>query len=163
EQEPDGKCQHSNRDDGWNEVRGDTIGKALNWGAAALRLTDELHDAGEERFTAHELRAHDQRSRGVDRGTDDLGPGFFVNRSGFPGNHRLIDVAATFQHDTIHRDLFPGPYSKLVTDYDSIERDVLFPVAIAQDARRFRSKAEQRADGGPGAAASAKFQNLSQE
>ncbi len=60
EEEPGDERDGGDGNDGGDEPRGDAIGQALNWGAAALGLSDELNDAGEQSFGADALGAHDE-------------------------------------------------------------------------------------------------------
>ena len=62
EQEPGGESDGGDGDDCGHEPGGNAIGEALDGSAAALGLSDELDDAGEQRFGADALGAHDERS-----------------------------------------------------------------------------------------------------
>ena len=70
--EPGDEGDGGHCDDRGNEPGGDAIGQTLNGGAAALGLSDELDDPGQQGFGADALGAHDERSGGVDGGADDL-------------------------------------------------------------------------------------------
>ena len=70
EDQPGDEGNDGDGDDRGNEPGGDAIGETLDGGAAALGLSDELDDAGEESFGAYSLGAHDERSGGVDGGAE---------------------------------------------------------------------------------------------
>ena len=72
EQEPRDEGDDCDRDHGGDEPFGDAIGEALDGSAAALRLADELHDAGQQGFAADALGAHDERAGAVDGCADDF-------------------------------------------------------------------------------------------
>ena len=56
EDEPRDECDDGDCDDCGHEPRRDAIGEALDGSAAALRLSDELHDAGEQAFRSRRAR-----------------------------------------------------------------------------------------------------------
>jgi hypothetical protein len=57
-QTPDNKGKHGDYDYRGHEPGCDTVGEALNWGAAPLRLADHLNNAGQQSLTSDVLGAH---------------------------------------------------------------------------------------------------------
>ena len=77
ESEPRDEGDDGNGDDCRNEPRGDAIGEALDRRAAALGLSDQLDDLGEQGFGADALGSHDEGSGAVDGRADDFALGSF--------------------------------------------------------------------------------------
>ncbi len=66
EERPGNERDGSDGDDDGDEPFRYSIGETLDWGAAALGLSDELHDAREQRFGADTFGVHDERAGGVE-------------------------------------------------------------------------------------------------
>ena len=75
EAEPYDEGDDGDGNDRGNEPCGDAIGEALDGGAAALGLSDQLDDAREQGFGADALGSHDEGSGAVDGGADDFAAG----------------------------------------------------------------------------------------
>src|SRR3989344_5634270 len=67
EESPAKECQEGNADHGHHEVTGYDIGHALHGGLGALRLGHQLHDLRQHGLRSNSLRAHDQRTVGIER------------------------------------------------------------------------------------------------
>ena len=178
DQKPRGKSDGRDGHDRGHEPGGDAIGEALNGSAAALRLADHLHDSRQQGFGADALGAHDERSGRVDGCADHLAAGRFFDGNGFAGDHRLVDRTAAFEHDAIDGNALSGTDAQAVAGLHLFERNVFFcnlagflgnlasfsvHFAGGDEARRFRAEMQQRADGGAGAAAGAKFHDLAEQ
>src|SRR5579862_1268191 len=160
EKVPGNKCNDCNADDDWNKPFRDPVGEALYGSAAALRLSHELHNAGEQRFAANSIGAHDEGAGAVDGCPDDSAFGRFLHRHGFAADHRFVDRAVAFENHPINRDLFAGADAQAISRLHLLQSDVLFTAVAPEEPRGFRAQVKQRPDGGAGSAAGAQFHDL---
>ncbi len=126
EEEPRDERDHRNGHDTGYEPGSDAVGEALDGSAAALSLPHELDDAREQSFRPDTLGLHDERSRGVDRRSDNFAVGFFFDRNGFSGDHRFVDGTAAFEDDAIDWNFFSRADAEFVSGLHLIERNVFF-------------------------------------
>src|ERR1700740_2218126 len=143
EQEPRGEGNCRDRNHRGNEPRGDPIGEGLEGGAAALGLSNELDDAGEQRFGADALGAHDERSGRVDGRTDDFAAARFLDRDGLASDHGFVDRTAPFKDNAIDGNFFSRTHAQFVTNFYVLKRYVFFynlaTGTLTEQARGFRA------------------------
>ena len=109
------------------------------------------------------LRAHDQRTAGIECGADQFVARPFADRQRLAGQHRFIDRAAAFHHHAVYRHFLTGPHAQGVTDMHMAERHVFLALVGVDAARGLGCQSEQRLDGGRGRGACPEFEDLTEQ
>ena len=160
---PDDKGQNCNAHYDGHEVARNDVRKPLDRRAAPLCFAYHPHDLRQQRFRAHSLRAHDQRTCAVYGRPGQSRAGLLFYRDGLTGNHGFIYAARALEHDTIDGYLLPGTHAEPVARLDLLELYVNFCPVFSNQARRFRCQTQQRSYGSAGLASRTQFHHLSQK
>ncbi len=145
QQQPAGERHRGDADDRRHEPPRDPIRQALDGCLRALCTLHQCHDLGERRVAAHPLRAHHERSAGVDGRADDRVADALLDRQRLAGQHRLVHGRGTVDQDPVDRHPIAGAYPHEITRHDLVHRDLALP-ALAQDAGRIGSQLQQGPD-----------------
>src|SRR5215831_17062029 len=137
---PDHKGEYRGDNHRGNEIRRNDIRKVLDWSAAALRLRNHRDDLRKQRVSADAFRTHDKAAGSIDRSTDYLSAGRFLDRNGLSGNHRLVDRGVPLEDDSINRNLFARTHAQLVAHVNVLERHIRLASVGRNSASRLRSQ-----------------------
>ena len=156
---------HNKRDDrdqnhSRNKVTRNDVCQFLNGRAATLSFYYHLHDLRQQSFGPYSLRFHNERAGPVDGCADYAIARFLLNWDWFTGDHRFINRAIPFDHDTIHRNLLAGTNAEVIAFVYLVKRNVLFTAIRCNPPRSLRRQTKQRPDRGARRAAGLKFQHL---
>ena len=163
ENRPRGKGSDRDEHDARHEPARHLVREFLDWRARALRLGHHMDDPGEHRVAADPLGAHDKAAGRVDRCARHLVARGFLDRQRLAGDHRLVNVAVSFDHHTIDRHLLAGTHAQPVARLDHVERDVRLRPVLAHQPRLLWREIEQRADRAAGLRSRAQFEHLPEE
>ncbi len=121
---PEDKREHRAGEHRRDEPARDGIGHPLDRRATALGRADHLHDARKQRFVADFFRAHEERTRAVDRASRDRAGDRLRHGNGLTRDHRFVDHARAFQHRSVDRNLFAWTHAEMISGVDLIERHI---------------------------------------
>lgn len=136
---PQDESEHRNRQHHGHEDSRDFVGETLNGRAAALRLSDHVHDLPEQSVAAHALGAHDETAGAIDGAASHLVTDCLFHRERFAGDHRSLHVGVTFDDFAIHGHLVTGHHARRdAADFYMVERDFLIATVSDLSRRRWR-------------------------
>ena len=108
------------------------------------------------------LRPKHERAALIQRTADDALACLFFDRQRFPGEHGLVDAAASFDEGAVDRDFFARLDAQEVAYFDFVQFD-LDVLAVANDEGAGGRQGEQLADGASRFALRAQFQDLAEQ
>ena len=158
EQPPHEEGGNGSRQHSQHEPISHFVGHTLHRCARALRLRDQLHDLRQHRRRTDFFRPDHQAAGAVEGRADHAGADGLIDRDGLPGQHRLVDMGAPFDHFAVHRHLFTGAYAQAVTDMDVTELDILLAAIVAQAACGLGRQPQQGLQGSRGLRAGTQFE-----
>jgi hypothetical protein len=163
EYRPHRKCQPGDGNDGRHEPAGHSVGERLDRRARALRFGDHRDDPSEHGVVADSIRTHDESAGAVDGCAGHVVAWSLLRRYRFPGDHRLVDGAFSFEHDPVDRHLLTRTDPQVVSGQDLFQRDLGLGAVIAYQASARRSEIQQRPDGAAGSRPSAQLEHLAEQ
>ena len=128
-----------------------------------MRLGDQLHDLRQHRRRTDFLRPDHQAASAVEGRADYAGAEGLLDRDGFPGQHRLVDMRASLDHFAVHRHLFAGAHPQAIADVDVAEFDILLAAIVALAARGLWRQPQQGFQGSRGLRAGTQFEQLAEQ
>ena len=140
------KARTRDRDHQRDEPAGDLVREPLDRRAAALRLSDHLHDPRQNRVASDPVRAHDEGAALIEGAGDHALAHSARDRHGFAGQQRFVDRAMPFDDLAVDRDFFARPHAQAIADRDAVEVDVLVASVGANPARGLGREVQERAD-----------------
>src|SRR5256712_9901030 len=132
---PDHKSKRRDENDGWDEVGGDFVRKALYGRPAPLGFPDHAHNLGQQGRAAYTLSPHEKRPGAIQPAAWDLAFRRFFHGVGFTRDHGLIHIARPLDHPPIHGDFLTRPDPQDIARLDAIEWDILLGPTLAPQPR----------------------------
>jgi hypothetical protein len=148
EEGPQNESENGDEYDCRNEIRRHSVSQLLHGRATALRLADHADDLREKSFVAHAFGTNHQRACPVHSSASYAAATVFLRWNWFPGDQRLVNRTRAIDCDPIDGNLFAGAHAESVTDGDVLDWNVNLSSIGANQARGFRRKLQQSANGG---------------
>src|SRR2546426_8644583 len=160
---PDHKSKRRDENDGWDEVGGYFVRKALYGRPAPLGFPDHAHNLGQQGRAAYTLSPHEKRPGAIQRAARDLAFRRFFQGVGLTRDHGLIHIARPLDHPPIHGDFLTRPDPQDIARLDAIEWDILLGPTLAPQPRLLWGQPNQCLQGACCPAARAQLEDLAEE